>query len=53
LGRNQNVEAYVIRIQRNRKVGWKFVESDPLELRAAPDAEPEEEDQGRGSCAPF
>jgi len=37
LGRNGNVEACVVRIQRERTAGWRFKASDPPELQAALD----------------
>jgi hypothetical protein len=48
LGRDQNVEACVVRIQRERLVGWKFIPSEAPEPQAALDADTDEEDQRRG-----
>jgi hypothetical protein len=48
LGRDHNVEACVVRIQRDRTVGWKFIASDPPEPQAALDAENDKEDKCRG-----
>jgi hypothetical protein len=48
LGRDQNVEACVVRIQRERMVGWKFIPSEAPEPQAALDADSDDEEQRRG-----
>ena len=35
LGPNQNVEACVVRLQRDRMVGWKYITTDPPEPQAS------------------
>jgi len=48
LDRGHNIEACVVRIQRNRTVGWKFVASEPPAPQAALEADSEHEDLSRG-----
>ena len=48
LGRERNVEACVVRIQRERTVGWKFSPSDPPELQAALDSQSDDDDETPG-----
>jgi hypothetical protein len=48
LGADQNVEACIVRIQRDRTIGWKFSPCDPPELQVALDAEFDKEDESRG-----
>jgi len=43
LGNGRNVEACIARMQRERRKGWRFVSSEPPELRPAPEKEAEEE----------
>jgi hypothetical protein len=45
---NSNVEACVVRIQRDRSIGWKYIPSEPPEPQAALEDEDEEEEQRRG-----
>lgn len=44
LGDQRNVEACVVRIQRERLVGWSFDPTDPPELTVAADDDSEQED---------
>ena len=48
LGRDRNVEACVVRIQRERTTGWRFSPSDPPELQAALDDKSERDDEAPG-----
>jgi hypothetical protein len=48
LGRNGNVEACVVRIQRDRTFGWKFIASETPDAQASLEDEAEEEEQRRG-----
>jgi hypothetical protein len=43
LGRNGNVEACVVRIQRERHVGWSFIAAEPLSPRKATEEDGEGE----------
>ena len=44
----RNIEACVVRVQRERTVGWKFSPSDPPELQAALDDQPNDDDAPLG-----
>jgi hypothetical protein len=48
LGRERNVEACVVRIQRERTTGWRFIASDPPELQAALDSQSDDDDEAPG-----
>lgn len=48
LDRNRNVEACVVRIQREPTVGWKFRATDAPELQTALDDQPDNDEQALG-----
>jgi hypothetical protein len=48
LGRNRNVEACVVRIQREPAVGWRFRAAEPPELHAALDDQSDSDEEALG-----
>src|SRR5262245_47990465 len=45
---NRNIEACVLRIQREQSIGWRFSASEPLELRVMSDEEQENDPEVSG-----
>ncbi len=48
LGPNRNIEACVVRIQRERRVGWTFVDAEPPDPQAAPEDITESDEASSG-----